>query len=94
MSADPSSIPFADVMPVIQGIVADPQGRIWVARSGPVHGQRGPVDVLRPDGTYLGTLPAGPLPAAFSRAGTAAYFVPDAGGGMRVEVRRLPTALR
>jgi hypothetical protein len=94
MGVSPSDVPFADVMPVIQGIVADPQGRIWVARSGPVYGQPGPVDVLRPDGAYLGTLPAGPLPAAFSRGGTAAYFVPDAGGGMRVEVRRLPSALR
>lgn len=82
------SAPFASVMPVIQRLAADPAGRLWIQRAGPVWGQHGPIDVVRADGTYLGTLPAGPMPVAFSRGGLAAYV-----DGARVRVQRLPTAL-
>jgi hypothetical protein len=82
------SAPFASVMPVIQRLAADPAGRLWIQRAGSVWGQHGRIDVVRADGTYLGTLPAGPMPVAFSRGGLAAYI-----DGARVRVQRLPAAL-
>jgi hypothetical protein len=91
LQIDPGAIPFAPVMPVIQRVAADPAGRLWIQRAGPVWGEDGPIDVLRADGTYLGTLAPSPMPAAVSRGGLAAYLVP---GTARVEVRRLPAALR
>jgi hypothetical protein len=90
MEVAPSAIPFAPRMPVIQRLEADPAGHLWVQRTGPVWGQDGPIDVLRADGSYLGTLPAGPMPAALSRGGRAAYLVPAEGGAVRVVVRTLP----
>jgi hypothetical protein len=91
LQIDPGAIPFAPVMPVIQRVAADPAGRLWIQRAGPVWGEDGPIDVLRADGSYLGTLAASPMPAAVSRGGLAAYLAPATG---RVEVRRLPSALR
>ena len=90
LEMDPSAIPFAPLMPVIQRLEADPAGRLWVQRAGPVWGQDGPIDILRADGSYVGTLPAGPMPAAVSRGGRAAYLVPGEGGAVRVVVRTLP----
>jgi hypothetical protein len=88
MTVGAGSVPFATTLPTIQRLVADPAGRLWIQRTGAVWGADGPIDVVRADGTYVGTLPAGPLPAAFSRGGLAAYI-----DGARVRVQRLPAAL-
>lgn len=88
MTVGAGSVPFAATLPAIQRLVADPAGRLWIQRTGAVWGADGPIDVVQADGTYLGTLPAGPLPAAFSRGGLAAYI-----DGARVRVQRLPAAL-
>lgn len=41
---------------VVQGLLADPEGRLWVRRSGRGPGQGGPVDVLDSSGEYVGTI--------------------------------------
>jgi hypothetical protein len=80
---------FADVMPVIQGMVADREGRLWVQRAPARAGQTGPVDLLTEQGRYLGTLADTGLPAAFG-AGRAAWIETDELGVQRVVVRPLP----
>ncbi|MBT8462420.1 MAG: hypothetical protein KJO44_07820 [Gemmatimonadetes bacterium] len=62
---------FADAVPSISGIAVAPDGSIWVRRAA-VAGEGIPaVDVLGPDGDYLGTLPTGsPFPAAFAGRAT------------------------
>lgn len=66
---------FTDVIPVIAGLAVDAQDRIWVARTGPGADGPGPIDILTPDGRYIGTLPAdGPgIPDAFGPDGLMAY---------------------
>lgn len=83
---------FADTMPVLQGLVADPAGVLWIARAAAVHGDPGPVDLVTPSGSYLGTLARERLPDAISPGGLAAYL--EKGASPRVSVRRLPAAWR
>lgn len=80
---------FADVMPVIQGMAADREGRLWVQRAPARAGQTGPIDLLTARGEYLGTLAGTELPAAFG-AGRAAWIESDEDGVQRVVVRALP----
>lgn len=61
---------LADVVPLIDNVMVDPGGRLWVRRSG--GGEPGPIDVFRADGEYLGTLPPGaPMPIGFAPDGRA-----------------------
>ena len=83
---------FARVMPVVQGLAADPAGVLWIGRAGPAYGAPAPIDLVTPTGRYLGTV-TGAFPAAISRGGLAAY-VERSGEGPRVVVRRLPAAWR
>lgn len=64
---------FAATVPAVSGLAVAPDGSIWVRR-GLVTGEGEPaIDVLDPDGAYIGTLPAGsPFPIAF--AGRAADY--------------------
>ena len=56
---------YADVVPAILELAVAPDGEVWVRR-GYARGDPNPIDILAPDGTYLGTLPDGtPFPAAF-----------------------------
>ncbi len=82
---------FLDVIPVVQRMATDPQGRIWVQRTAADQGLAGPVDILMNDGRYVGTVPAARIPGAVSRSGRAAYVETDPELGIeRVVVRRLP----
>ena len=57
---------FADTVPAISGLAVAPDGSIWVRRAMVTGEGDPPIDVFRPDGAYLGTLPAGsPFPVAF-----------------------------
>jgi hypothetical protein len=85
---------FADLMSVVTGIRTDPDGRIWVQRRHADGSDAGPIDLADASGRYIGTLPAQPLPAAFSRSGLAAYVVRDDIGIERVSVLRLPQSWR
>lgn len=67
---------FTDVIPVIAEMAVDRDDVIWITRTGAAGDGLGPVDLLRPDGEYLGTLPAGELhiPDAFGPDGLMAYI--------------------
>jgi hypothetical protein len=80
---------FARVIPVITGIVVHPSGTLWIGRSGPAADRPGSIDVVTPQGRYVGTIPAMELPAAFSPHGRAAFVRTDALGVERVVVMRL-----
>lgn len=85
---------FADTIPALRGLRVTPSGKLWIERTGPVVGEDGPVDVVTPEGQYLGTLPVTGLPDAISRGGLAAYVEEDEDGVQRVIVRRLPAGWR
>ena len=80
---------YASVIPVVQGIVVDPAGNLWVERAGPTVDRPGPIDVVTPQGRYLGTLRGARLPAAFSVGGRAAHVETDEQGVERVVVVRI-----
>lgn len=81
---------FADTVRAIQGMIVTPSGKIWVERTPANIGDPGPIDLLTPDGRYLGTLNGTKLPAAVSATGRAAYLERDADDVERVVVRQLP----
>ena len=85
---------WRDVIPVLRRVYADPQGRIWVARTPDDFGPHGPVDLLRADGTYIGTIANSVLPAAISKSGRAAFIERDELGVERVTVKQLPATWR
>ena len=84
---------FADVVPVIEGLGVDGEGRLWIARAAPRVGEAGPIDVVSEQGAYLGTLRGLSLPAAFG-PGRAAWIERDGEGPARVVVRSIPRELR
>jgi len=56
---------FAELVPAIRALRIAPDGRLWVSRGGP-RSEPTPTDLLAPDGTYIGTLPAdAPYPIGF-----------------------------
>lgn len=85
------NLEFADEIPVIRGLGTTWDDRIWVLRYGEDPFADGPVDVLAPDGRYLGSYRAGAigLPAAFGPDGLVAYVDTDALGVQTVVVRRV-----
>jgi hypothetical protein len=87
-------IGFADTIPALRGLRVAPSGKLWVERTGPVVGEPGPIDLVTPEGQYLGTITGSALPDAISRSGLAAYIERDDDGVERVVVRRLPEGWR
>jgi hypothetical protein len=87
-------IEFADTIPALRGLRVAPSGKLWVERTGPVVGEPGPIDLVTPEGQYLGTITGSALPDAISRSGLAAYIERDDDGVERVVVRRLPEGWR
>lgn len=87
---------FHPELSVIHALSAGWEGRIWVQRRGEYPETAGPVDVLTPEGGYVGTFPAGTtaLPDAFGPDGLAAFVELDEMDVARVVVRRLPPAVR
>ena len=78
-------------LPVIRGLEVTWEGRIWVLRWGAEPWSYGPIDVVTPDGRYLGSYPAGAtaLPAAFGPDGLAAFIETDELGVQNVIVKRI-----
>ncbi len=88
---------FFPEVPVIAALRATWDGNLWVERSTePGTGEPGPIDVLAPDGSYIGTLPAGRLemPDAFGPDGLAAFLGRDEFDVPVITVRRLPPQIR
>ncbi|HUF28498.1 MAG TPA: 6-bladed beta-propeller [Gemmatimonadaceae bacterium] len=84
------TLQFAEMMPVVRGLSSDDRGRLWVWRYTDQPGQPGVIDILAPDGRYLGTLRDQPLPSSVSRSGLAAYVTVSDLETPMVVVRRLP----
>lgn len=74
-----SQLSFAEEIPVIAGLSVDSEDRIWVARSRTGGPSGGPVDVVTPEGGYVGTLPGNDvrIPRAFGPGGLMAYVETD-----------------
>ena len=82
---------FFPEIPVIRGLATTWDGHIWVLRHGEVPPDAGPIDVLTPDGRYLGSYPAGAtgMPDAFGPDGLAAFMETDELGVQTVVVKRV-----
>lgn len=87
---------FYPVIPVVRAMAAGWDGTLWVERSQVDPTEGGPVDLVSPEGTYLGTVSAdGPgIPSAFGPDGLVAYIEQDEMEVPMVVVRRLPAEVR
>lgn len=87
---------FYPEVPVVRDLQTSWEGSIWVLRRGEEPTGDGPIDVLTPDGRYIGTFAAGTtgLPDAFGPDGLAAFIERDEFDVRSVAVRRLPTDVR
>ena len=82
---------FHTELSVIRGMGTTWDGRIWVLRRGDGPHDDGPIDVIAPEGRYLGSFRAGEvaLPDAFGPDGLGAYVERNELGVQMVVVRRL-----
>ena len=82
---------FHTELSVIRGLATTWDGHIWVLRRGAGPLDDGPIDVLTPDGRYLGSYPAGTtaLPAAFGPDGLVAFVEMSELGVQTVVVKRM-----
>ena len=96
MREQAESMEFHPVVPVVRRLRTSWEGYIWVQRRGEEPVSDGPIDVLAPDGRYLGTFSADgmSMPGAFGPDGLAAFVEVDELGVQTVVVRRLPEAIR
>ncbi len=87
---------FYPEIPVIRSLAASPTGTLWIERALADSPEDGPIDLVRTDGTYVGTIPAGRLevPRAFGPDGLVAYIERDEFDVPTMVVRRLPTEVR
>jgi hypothetical protein len=89
-----AAMEFAERIPVVLTVRVDDLGRIWAQRAAAdYHDDRGPIDILRPTGEYLGTLRRTAMPAAFGPRGLVAWMDTE-GEADRVRVARVPPSLR
>ena len=88
---------FFPEVPVVAAVRTTWDGTLWVQRSAePGAEAPGPVDVLTPDGRYVGTIAPEvlPLPDAFGPGGLVAFVELDEFDVPVITVRRLPPAIR
>ena len=85
------NLEFAETMPVIQGLLTDPGGRLWVWRAG-ASGKPPVIDIVDAAGRYAGTVSGLELPSALSASGLAAYSTMNELDVPVVVVRRVPKA--
>lgn len=73
------SMLFPDEIPVVTGMAVDGEGRLWIARTARGGSGVGPIDIVTPEGQYVGTLPpdAPRMPDAFGPDGLMAYIETD-----------------
>lgn len=80
---------FAEEIQTIQGLGTDWDGRLWVQRAGASLREPGPIDIVTPAGTYVGTLTDLHLPDAFGPGGLVAHVERDDLDVPVIVVRRL-----
>ena len=87
---------FYHEIPVVRTLRTSWEGTIWVRRRGDEPASDGPIDLLTPDGDYIGTYATGAteMPDAFGPDGLAAFIERDEFDVASVVVRRLPTDVR
>lgn len=83
-------------IPVVRDLRTSWEGTIWVQRRGDEPESDGPIDILTPDGRYLGTFATGAtaMPDAFGPDGLAAFIERNELDVQTVVVRRLPPSVR
>ena len=54
-----TTLQFAAEMPAIRSLLTDASGQLWVQRNAPSAFGASAINVLRPNGTYVGTIPSG-----------------------------------
>ena len=96
MRARAESMEFYPVVPVVRGLRTSWEGYIWVQRRGEEPVSDGPIDVLTPDGRYMGTFATDEMamPRAFGPGGLVAFVEVDELGVQTVVVRRQPEGIR
>ena len=90
------SMEFYHEIPVVRGLRTSWEGTIWVQRRSAELIRDGPIDLLTPDGRYLGSYPADAtaMPSAFGPDGLVAFVERDEFDVQTVVVRRLPPEVR
>ena len=86
------SMEFHDEIPVVRALKTSWRGSIWVQRRGEESSTDGPIDVLTPEGEYVGTYAANAMamPSAFGPEGLVAFVELNELDAATVVVRRLP----
>jgi len=87
---------FYHEVPVVRHLRTGWEGTIWVRRRGEEPASDGPIDLLAPDGRYIGTYAADAtaMPRAFGPDGLVAFVERDELDVPTVVVRRLPPEVR
>ena len=87
---------FYHELPALLSLRTSPEGTIWVHRRGDEPGSKGPIDLITPDGRYLGSYAPGAtdLPSAFGPDGLVAFIEKDNLDVQTVVVKRLPPEVR
>ncbi len=90
------SMEFYREVPVVRDLRTTWEGTIWVRRRGEEPASDGPIDLLTPDGRYIGTLATGAtaMPSAFGPDGLVAFRERDELDVSTVVVKRLPEEIR
>ena len=84
------SFEYYHELSVIRNLQTSPEGMIWIRRNGADPIAEGPIDILNPDGRYLGSYASDtPMPAAFGPNRLLAFIETDELGVQTVVVRRL-----
>lgn len=96
MREQAESMEFHPEVPVVRDLRTTWEGIIWVQRRGDEPASDGPIDLLTPDGRYLGTLAASAtaMPSAFGPDGLVAFIERDEFDVPTVVVKRLPAEVR
>jgi len=86
---------FFHELPVLTSLDASWTGKLWVQRRGDAPTDDGPIDVITPEGQYVGTFATGvtEVPRAFGPDGLAAYIEMDEFDVPTIVVRQLPAVL-
>jgi hypothetical protein len=90
-----AQLQFFEELPVLMRLDASWTGKVWAQRRGDAPTDDGPIDVITPEGQYVGTFATGvtEIPSAFGPDGLAAYIEMDEFDVPTIIVRTLPPVL-